>query len=509
MTKKSNWLAFNIRFPDELIPLYDFLQDELNYFLFNKTLRRKIENINYNQHKGNVWREMNTTFKSRINTWKIKNKAWYARMFFENIRREVQSKRENIIIYSELENNNFKIDENLFATLVNKYRIYATRGRISNLKNAGTIPVLPNFATFQLDYTVSDKQNFILDDNNLCKIQIIDGNWIDYQILLPASLNGKLTGKVAKPRFMKRKSDGQYIGICSYEYIPEDAAGDSILGVDIGQIKLFSAVALHKSGKYSEEYIQSRSLYLKNKKLKRLYNKKTVLYNKINRIKAFKNKKLDKKLYVLETEYGRIKGKLISLKKEIARLVAKEVIQVAKLEQCNEIHIENLTWLNSQGGKWNHSETHKYIEEAGLRAGIKVIKVNAAYTSSEHPITKERGIKSNRTITFVDNKTIDRDVLGAINIAVRNKGKKKNNKIIKLKNQHKTPKRVKPDKSKKRKVKELIKNFKKNTQIVVFSPQSSLNETVSNELWALMFKDQPNSSLLPRLNHDVSICINY
>lgn len=188
----------------------------------------------------------------------------------------------------------------------------------------------------------------------------------------------------------------------------------------------------------------------------------------------------------------------MNLKTDIARLVAKEVIQVAKAEQCNVINIENLSWLNSQGGKWNHSQTHKYIEEASVRAGIKCEKVNAAYTSSEHPITGERGIKNNRTVTFSDNKTIDRDLLGALNIAKRNKGKKRPNKVLSLKKGTATPKRVKPNKSKRREIKNKFKKIKKNTQIVVFSSQSPLDELSPNGLWSLINRVQPNSSLLMR-----------
>lgn len=489
---KTKWLSFNIKMPSELIPLYDFLQKELNFILSDSNYRIKIESIDYSQHKGNVWRNMRDELKPLIKKWEIKNKTWYSYILFENIRREIQSKRENIVIFDELLKNNNKIDEHLFVSLVNNHGIYATRGRISNIKRCQKRPELPTNATLQLDYTISAKQNFTKDESNHCKMQLMGGSWIDYQILLPASLNGNLTGKVAKPRFMKRKSDGRYIGICSYEYIPEVAIGRNVLGVDIGQVKLFSAIALNENGIYSNEYVESAYLSKLNKKLSRLYNEKIMLYDKIQNSDRFLN--FTSRQNRRREQYVQISNKIESLKKYIARLVAREIIVVAKKEECDEIHIENLSWMGSKGGKWNHSQVHKYIEEAGLRFGIKVIKVNAAYTSSEHPITKERGEKRGRDIEFSDGSVIDRDVLGAINLAVRNKGKKKDNKIIKVKKNHPTPKRTKRDKSKRKKIREHIRKIKGDMEIVIFSPEQLIRK--SDRLWTLISKVSPRSSLL-------------
>lgn len=293
---KKNWLAFNINMPVELIPLYDFLQEELNFILSDPLCRKMIQNIDYNQHKGNVWRDLRDVLRFRIEKWGIKNKTWYSYILFENIRREIQSKRENVLIFEELMNNENRVNEELFNKLIAKHKIYATRGRVLNLKRSQKEPVLPNSSTFQLDYTVSAAQNFKKDEENLCRIQCENGEWIEYQIYLPTSLNGNLTGRIAKPRFFKRERDGRYIGLCSYEYEPRESLGESILGVDIGQLKKFSAVALHKSGRYSREYVQSKLVSRLDIKLKRLYKEKELLHKKFNnfchfKIETDKNKK--------------------------------------------------------------------------------------------------------------------------------------------------------------------------------------------------------------------------
>ena len=505
--KKTNWLSFNIKFPSELIPLYDFLQNELNFILSDDKYRKDLLNINYSQHKGNVWRDMRDLFRCRISAWPIKNKTWYSYILFENIRREVQSKVENVIIFKELEKNDFKINETLYTKLTTDFHIFAKRGRIENIKDAKTEPELARNATFQLDYTVSAKQNFTMDENLLCNLQNMNGSWLSYQIVLPASLNGKLTGKVAKPRFFKRKVDDKYIGTCSYQYEVPQNDNKSILGVDIGKIKLFSAIALNDDGFYSNEYIQSKRLSSANEKLKLIYKEKRALSDKINRTKPYEV--YSKRHEVRLTELSRIKEKIKRIKTHIAKNTANEIIQVAKLENCKEIHIENLSWLKSQGGKWNHSRIQKNIEEIGRREGILVTKVNAAHSSSEHPITKEKGKEVNRNIVFSDNLEIDRDVLGAINLAARNKGKKKQNKLNDLKKTNGRAKKVRPTRSKRQEIKKLIKEVKGNTQIVIFSPQKLASNLLLNRLWTLSDKVLSKSSLVQRKKLLLPICDNF
>ena len=43
--KQIQWKSFNINMPDELKPIYDFLQDELNFILSNDETRAVLDNI--------------------------------------------------------------------------------------------------------------------------------------------------------------------------------------------------------------------------------------------------------------------------------------------------------------------------------------------------------------------------------------------------------------------------------------------------------------------------------
>ena len=474
MKKNTNWKSFNIKMPVELISIYDFLQNELNFILSNKKTRDLLNNIDLSLHKGNIWREMRDVLKWRINEWTLHNKTWHSYILFENIRRELQSKKEAIIIYNELVENNYIIDETLFDNL-HKLKLYPTRSRITNIKRANRVPELAYNATFNLDYSISEKQFFRLINNNICKIKINKKDWIDYEIVFPSSIDSRFTGRIAKPRFIKRKRDNQYIGICSYEYeIGDYDLKDKILGVDIGKIKLFSSGVMSKDGTFSDEYINTKRSQKIEDKINKLYENKQILYNKI---KAYNDLNLtdSQKYNIWETLYSNISNKITNSKDYQSKLISNEVVQLALQKKCKTIHIENLSWLNSQGGKWNHSQIHSKIIEKASMYGIKVKKVSAFNTSKEHPVTKEIGTVKDRIVEFTTGE-IDRDLLASINLAIRST----NIKIKKSLPKKVKTKRVKT-KSNKKEIKEKVKKLKGNTQIAVFLT-NVLDSTIKVEL---------------------------
>ena len=490
----TKWKAFNIRMPEELFPLYDFLQGELNYFLSDSHSRNMLNSIDLSKHRGDIWRDMRDLFQSRIRQWTIHNKTWHSYILFENLRRELESKRQKTIIYDELKKNNFEINESLFNNL-HDLKIYPTRGQVANIQRSGQTPVLAYSATLNLDYSTSARQFFKMKEGNICQIQVSKNEWIDYEIVLPSSIDHRFTGKIAKPRFVKRKRDGKYIGICSYEYEVEKLGKENkhILGVDIGQVKLFSAVCLHKNGEYSNEYVNSIRLKASQKKIDNLYKEKEILRDKID---AYDNLGIDnsKKACWLDL-YNHISNKIINSKKSQAQLISYEVVELAKQLHCKEIHIENLSWMGTLGGKWNHAEIHKWIQDKGDSYGIKVKKVSAFNSSKEHPITKAIGTVVDRNIVFANNETIDRDLLASINLAVRSTN-------IKIKNVKKVKTKHCKTKSNKKKITSLIAELKKgNAEIVAFLPNvakssdkldlivRSLNEVLScNSLLGLCYQ---------------------
>ena len=472
--KRVQWKSFNINMPDELKPIYDFLQNELNFILSNDETRAILDNIDLSKLRGDIWLDLRDNLKFRIKDWPLHNKTWHSYILFENLRRELKSKQEAIAIWNELVKNDFNINEELFNSL-HKLNIWTTRSRISNIKRSNSVPELARNAVFNLDYTVSSKQFFRMKNANICEIKVGKKDWIEYEIVFPSSIDARFTGIVAKPRFIKRKRDGKYIGICSYQYeVGDYELEDKILGIDIGKIKLFSSVVVDKKGNFSDEFINTKQSQETEYKINRLYENKQILFNKI---KAYEDLRLDNqsKYESWKNLYSNITNKITNTKDYQAKLLSSEIVKLALEQKCKTIHIENLSWLNSQGGKWNHSQIHSKIIEKASMYGIKVKKVSAFNTSKEHPITKEIGTIQGRTVEFTTGK-IDRDLLASINIALRST----NIKLKKSLPKKVRTKRVKP-KSNKKEIKEKVNKLKGNVQIVSFLT-NVLNSTIQVEL---------------------------
>ena len=482
--KRVQWKSFNITMPEELKSIYDFLQSELNFILSHDETRAILDNIDLSKHRGNVWRDLRDSLKFRIKDWPLHNKTWHSYILFENIRRELQSKQEAIIIWNELVRNDFNINEELFDSL-HKLNIWATRSRIANIKRSNSALELARSATFNLDYTISEKQFFRMNANNICEIKVDKTEWIEYEIVFPSSIDSRFTGRIAKPRFIKRKQDGKYIGICSYEYeIGDYELEDKILGVDIGKIKLFSSVVMDKAGNFSDEFINTKRSQETQYKIDRLYENKRILYRKI---KSYENLRLHNhsKYKLWKKLYSDIRTKITNTKDYQAKLVSSEIVKLALDKKCKAIHIENLSWLNSQGGKWNHAQIHSKIIKKAATHNVGVKKVSAFNTSKAHPITNEIGSCQDRTVKFTTGE-IDRDLLAAINIAIRSTNitlKKSLSKTVKTK-------RVKP-KSNKKEIREKVNKLKGNGQIVSFLT-NVLGSTIQVELGV-----RPLSEVLP------------
>ena len=110
-------------------------------------------------------------------------------------------------------------------------------------------------------------------------------------------------------------------------------------------------------------------------------------------------------------------------------MVAVEVVNIAIKEQCKEIHLENLSWVKSSGGKWNFAQMQACIEEVAELFSIKVVKVSAKNSSKTNPVTLEIGKISNRDVKFKNGQKVDRDQLAGLNLALREPKKQKQRKI--------------------------------------------------------------------------------
>jgi len=494
--------SFHIKMPVELIPIHQELQRIYNLILDDENKRYILLNkIDYTVADGDIWNEMARYFKefiyaelkeevplskeeieeltiknnrrrkkNRLKTIpttkiveKIPNKAWFARMIYENLRRLVESQREKVEIYQILEKHDFKIDKALKDELYSM-NLYTTHGGLENLKDAKKSPELPRKASFVMDYSVYNDQ---------FKFKYSKKEWLDLNIVLPLSIRPMMTGNLAKPSFYFK--NGQYVGDIRYYVKPKNQEkSGNILGVDYGRKFIYSAVVLYEDGTISQQYLPSKRLQSLNTKKNVLINEIKCIKEKIDRVEPYLESDKTLKTTIKKQE-NRLQNdldnrqKAINIKKEEATLSAVELVELAIQEKCNEIHIDYLKWLKSKGGKWNFALCQEKLTSIAELYGIKVVVVNTANSSKTHPITNEIGNESSRDIVFVDGERLDRDYIASINHAKRKNKDLPEKKVKKInKRSHKKVKRT-SNKEIKRRMKEVLEK-KRDAQIVVFSP---------------------------------------
>ena len=448
MKIKSKDIVFRMyktKGPDLLLPLYNILQGELNRILSTPTyvealskIELKYKNENGEEQSklnGILWREIHEIIGDSLKG-KVPD-AWYTRILYHNIISLLKSRQEQIKIYEILKANQYKIDSTLRNKLTEE-KLYPTNSYLESLANAKDMPVLPKRKTFILDFSVSDKQMFRVGKNsNAYEIKIysrkevkdynLESCWISFEMYLPTYIRESFTGKTAKPQFYWDHNKDEFVCAipCEIKKIPNEY--ENVMGVDLGKIKVYSATVVRKDGSISNEYVPTEELQNLVDKLKRINQHIKSVYEKKKRSYKygnFTNRQARRKL-----DYKRSRSKRTKLQFAIARLVAVEVINIAIKEQCKEIHLENLSWVKSLGGKWNFSQVQSCIEEVAELFSIKVVKVSAKNSSKTNPVTLEVGKISNRDVTFKDGQKINRDQLAGLNLALREPKKQKQRKI--------------------------------------------------------------------------------
>lgn len=448
MKRKSKDIVFRMyktKGPDLLLPLYNILQGELDRILSTPTYVEALSKIEFkykdengeeqSKLNGMLWREIHEIIGDSL-TGKVPD-AWYIRILYHNIISLLKSRQEQIKVYEILKANQYKIDSTLRDKLVEE-KLYPTNAYLETLANAKDMLVLPKRKTFILDFSVSDKQMFRVGKNsNLYEIKICsrkeikDNNleigWLSFEMYLPTYIRESFTGKTAKPQFYWDHNKEEFVCAipCEIKKLPNEY--ENIMGVDLGKIKVYSATVVRKDSSISNEYVPTEELQNLVDKLKRMNQHINSVYEKKKRSYKYGNftKRQDRR----ELDYKRSRNKRTKLQFAIERLVAVEIVNIAIKEQCKEIHLENLSWVKSSGGKWNFAQVQACIEEVAELFSIKVVKVSAYNSSKTNPVTLEVGKISNRDVTFKNGQKIDRDQLAGLNLALREPKKQKQRKI--------------------------------------------------------------------------------
>ena len=118
----------------------------------------------------------------------------------------------------------------------------------------------------------------------------------------------------------------------------------------------------------------------------------------------------------------------------MARSAAVSIVSYAVGHGVRELHVESLSWLDSTGGYWDHARFQGYLREECEEYGLVLVVVNAAYSSTQNPVTGELGREVGRGVRFEDGLEVDCDVLAALNLASRSAARCKRNKRVQGRN---------------------------------------------------------------------------
>ena len=187
------------------------------------------------------------------------------------------------------------------------------------------------------------------------------------------------TGKVCRPT-IRLNNKGQVVFDITIEHETQQRDTNRVIGVDLGKVEPFVATVIdpetkHRSAPYHVRYKGRLGSLVKKEQQRRdlashLY-KRADLCDRYNRTDHADN---------LRTEARRVSAKATRIKHEISQCIASQVVEIAD-QNDSHISLENLSWLDAQGGRWPHAEIQSRIENTAKRYGLKVIKVSAKDTS--------------------------------------------------------------------------------------------------------------------------------
>ena len=227
-------------------------------------------------------------------------------------------------------------------------------------------------------------------------------------------------GRVCRPT-IRLNNKGQVVFDIAIEHKIDERQAKKFIGVDLGKVEPFVATLIdpesnHRSAPYHTNYKRRLGSLVKAEKKRRdlsayLYERAEVcsIHNRTDHAD------------VLRTEAKRVSAKATRIKHEISQCIASQVVEIAEKNDAH-VSLENLSWLDSQGGRWPHAEIQQRIESTAKRYGLKIVRVSAKGTS--RTCSHCGGRTKNNTVTRVGacsvcGFSLNRDVSASREIALR------------------------------------------------------------------------------------------
>ena len=227
-------------------------------------------------------------------------------------------------------------------------------------------------------------------------------------------------GRVCRPT-IRLNNKGQVVFDIAIEHKIDERQTKKFIGVDLGKVEPFVATLIdpesnHRSAPYHTNYKRRLGSLVKAEKKRR--DLSAYLYE---RAEVCSTHNRTDHADVLRTEAKRVSAKVTRIKHEISQCIASQVVEIAEKNDAH-VSLENLSWLDSQGGRWPHAEIQQRIESTAKRYGLKIVRVSAKGTS--RTCSHCGGRTKNNTVTRVGacsvcGFSLNRDVSASREIALR------------------------------------------------------------------------------------------
>ena len=227
-------------------------------------------------------------------------------------------------------------------------------------------------------------------------------------------------GKVCRPT-IRMNNKGQVVFDIAIEHETDTRQTKNVIGVDLGKVEPFVATIIdskdkNRSAPYHANYKRRLASLAKKEQQRRVLSRH--LYERANLCEKYNR---DQHAQILRTEAKRVSAKATRIKHEISQCIASQVVEIADRNDAH-VSLENLSWLDAQGGRWPHAEIQSRIEKTAKRYGLKVIKVSASNTSKTCSHCGGRVSNNSKTRVGACNTCgfeLNRDVSASREIALR------------------------------------------------------------------------------------------
>lgn len=390
---------------------------------------------NITEYKTNFVKAMNTSYGKPYLDWDcVNNPAKYYRIMMTQSREIMKNFAKKLALAEICEQYNWDVSRDNIKKIQDKaYDDLGYRPKyreIANLCQSKEIPSCPSPVKFELDYSS--------EDNQICEIKDASNNHVVYDlkvdnedrvsvcVQVPSNIRDHVP-HYARPNIIPVEDENgiivDYEVMISYEpkvdRVPESG---NVLGVDLGKLKAASMAALYADGRVSSEYLVTRETQNVLDKLNRVYDEVRAT------MEAIKECEDGDHLSVLEEQLCGQRRKLSGLRSSFARLVGRDVCSCAMELGCDEVHLEDLARLIAVGaqitGRWNFAAVRRCVVEACALRGVRVVLVDPAFTSKTSPFDNSEVVPGADRLVDCGCCVLDRDYLGALNIARCEKGRK-------------------------------------------------------------------------------------